>query len=183
MAYIWINVIEDDTFTREHVSTQGTLEREHVSTQGRLAREHARQTPLREKSPYSEFFSPYFPEFGLNTERYSKRNRKTQIRAFFTQWISYLILHVVVMVCKKTSKPNETRIFAKSIQGRWTIFLYSELEQALFIFKICLLEIPQISLFIWILSSLWKTLPFFFSRFNPFHITGFFLWPLKTSEN
>ena len=29
------------------------------------------QVPLREKCLYSEFFSSYFPAFGLNTERYS----------------------------------------------------------------------------------------------------------------
>ena len=36
-----INVIEDDTFTHEPVTTKRTLEREHVSMQDTLAREHA----------------------------------------------------------------------------------------------------------------------------------------------
>ena len=40
-----INVIEDGTFTHEHVSMQGTLAREHIGTK---ANWHARQIGRRE---------------------------------------------------------------------------------------------------------------------------------------
>ena len=63
--------------------------------------------------------------------------------------ISYLILGVLVMICEKTSKPNETRFFFKT-----------------FYEKNCLLEIPQISLIIWTILLHWSSLSFFFSYFN-----------------
>ena len=43
---------------------------------------------------------------------------------------------------------NVTRIFAQSRQGRWIFFLGLELEQAVFMLNVYLLEIPQISLFL-----------------------------------
>ena len=56
---------------------------------------------------------------------------------------------VVVLVCdKKKAKLNEKGISAKSHQCRWILFFDLELEQTLFILKICLLEIQQISIFL-----------------------------------
>ena len=69
---------------------------------------------LREESPYSVFSGPYFPAFGLNTERYSvfspnagkKEPEKQQIRTFFThesgvfvifEHISYLVLVLLTL--------------------------------------------------------------------------------------
>ena len=50
-------------------------------------------------------------------------------------FVPFLMLGAVVMVCKKDSKSNMTRIFAQSCQGRWIFFLSLELEQACFIIK------------------------------------------------
>ena len=59
------------------------------------------------------------------------------------------MLVVVVMVCEKmTQNQNEPKIFTQISQGRWDFFPDLELEQALFMLKICLLEIQQMSLII-----------------------------------
>ena len=57
----------------------------------------------------------------------------------------------------KNFKSNETMIFPQSRQGRWIFFLH-------FMLKIPLLEIQQISLFLWAISLQWKTFSIFFSR-------------------
>ena len=60
------------------------------------------------------------------------------------------------------SKSNETKIFARSVQGRWIFILGIELNQALFYVK----NLPSwIPLIIWAVSLQRKTWPFFFLCF------------------
>ena len=58
------------------------------------------------------------------------------------------------MVCEKTSKSNDTNIFAKSSQGGWIPFLDLEVKQVLFyIIPQISPKIPHILLSIWGISS------------------------------
>ena len=43
--------------------------------------------------------------------------------------ISCPVLGVVMIVCKQKLKSNETRVFAQSVQGKWTFFLDVELGE------------------------------------------------------
>ena len=71
-----------------------------------------------------------------------------------------IISNVGSLSAKQKSKPNATMTFAQSRQSRWISFLDLELGQAML--KFCLLEIQQISFFLWAISLRWKTFLFLF---------------------
>ena len=128
----------------------------------------------RKVSKYDVFSSPYFPTFGLNTEKHGvylriqSKCRKIRIWTLFTQWQ----LHAYGFYCetlkivysylkgqKQSACSNNMYIyFLETLSGVLTGSILGD-----FLFGILLND------------SLWFI--------NPFHQTGLFLYPLKTSEN
>ena len=84
---------------------------------------------LREKCPYSKFFWSVYSRIRTECERsissYSVRMRENRDQKNSEYGgcsrSVYVTLRVMVMVCEKTLKSNETRIFAQFHQGRWIL--------------------------------------------------------------